>query len=137
LPQLQDVGSAQHRAAAFVADGDSLQMPITPETARRFVERYVLALLYYQFNGPRWTYNLKFLSGHDHCDWHENFKNSEGKIVKQGVFCNEEGYIIELNLCKYGKVIRRFLPPFLPSSSHSHKQPSVFCFATSSHLSLE
>ena len=128
LPQLQDVGSAQHRAAAFVADGDSLRMPITPETARRFVERYVLALLYYQFNGPRWTYNLKFLSGHDHCDWHETFKNSEGKIVKQGVFCNEDGYVIDLNLCKYGKVMRRFLPPFLPSSSHSNKQPSVFLF---------
>ena len=100
LPQLREVGSAQQRAAAFVADGDSLQMPLSPETARRFVERYVLALLYYQFNGPRWTYNLKFLSGHDHCDWHETFKNADGKTVKQGVFCNEDGYVLELNLGK-------------------------------------
>jgi len=98
LPQLRDVGSAQHRAAAFVADGDALQMPLTTETARRFVERYVLALIYYQFNGPRWTYNLKFLTGHDHCDWHETFKNADGKTVKQGVFCNQDGYVIELNL---------------------------------------
>lgn len=100
LPQLREVGSAQHRATAFVADGDALQMPITTETSRRFVERYVLALLYYQFNGPKWTHNLKFLSGHDHCDWHEIFKNAEGKTVKQGVLCNEDGYVVELNLGK-------------------------------------
>ena len=100
LPQLREIGSAQQRATAFVADGDSLQMPLSTETARRFVERYVLALLYYQFNGPHWTYNLKFLSGHDHCEWHEMFKDKEGKTVKNGVFCNDEGYVLELNLGK-------------------------------------
>jgi hypothetical protein len=103
LPLLREVGSAQHRATAFVADGDTLQMPLTTETARRFVERYVLALFYYQFDGPQWTYNLKFLSGHDHCNWHEIFENSGGKTVRQGVFCNDDGYVKELNLGKTNK----------------------------------
>lgn len=98
LPQLQEIGSAQHRAAAFVADGDSMQVQLTPDNARRFVERYVLALLYYQFNGPRWTYNLKFLSGLDHCEWHDDFETSNGKIVHQGVICNDDGHVVELNL---------------------------------------
>ena len=103
LPELREISSAQHKATAFVADGDTLQMPLTPETARRFVERYVLALLYYQFDGPQWTYNLKFLSGHDHCNWHEIFENSGGKTVRQGVFCNDDGYVKELNLGKTNK----------------------------------
>ncbi len=100
LPQLQETGSAQHRATAFVADGDSMQMELTPENARRFVERYVLAVLYYQFNGPRWTYNLKFLSGLDHCEWHDDFMTSNGKTVQQGVVCDEEGHVVNLNLGK-------------------------------------
>ncbi len=100
LPQMREFGSPHHLATAFVADGDILQMQLTPATYKRFVERYILALLYYYFNGPQWTNKLKFLSGLDHCDWHDDFETSNGKDVRQGVVCNDDGFVVELNLCK-------------------------------------
>lgn len=100
LQDLQDINSAQHRAAAFIADGDNLHMPLTVENTRRFVERYVLAVLFYEFNGPNWTYNLKFLSGVDHCDWHDDFETGAGNIIRQGVICNEDKHVTELKLGK-------------------------------------
>jgi hypothetical protein len=102
LPQLREFGSAPHLATAFVADGDMLHLkfPETNASAKRFVERYVLALLYYQFNGHLWTFNLRFLSGVDHCEWNADFETSTGNVVRQGVICNEDGHVIELNLGK-------------------------------------
>jgi hypothetical protein len=103
LPQLREIGSPHHLATAFVADGDTLHLDFmaTQASAKRFVERYVLALLYYHFNGPGWTFNLKFLSGLDHCQWNDEFETSNGKNVRQGVICNEDGYVVELNLGKF------------------------------------
>jgi hypothetical protein len=109
LPQLQDINSPQHRATAFVADGDSLHMSLNEKNSRRFVERYVLSLLYYQFNGPAWNFGLKFLSGVDHCEWHDDFKTSAGDIIRQGVICNEDKHVVELNLGKLGTALERGL----------------------------
>jgi hypothetical protein len=100
MPQLQEVGSPQHLAAAFVADGDAFQMALTEDNARRFVERYVLVLLYYNFGGTEWLWNLKFLSGRDHCEWFDDFNNERGDRVRLGVVCNEDGYVNALNLGK-------------------------------------
>jgi hypothetical protein len=101
LPQLQEINSPHHRAAAFVADGDTLHMSLTAANARRFVERYVLTLLYYQFNGPEWVFGLKFLSGVDHCEWHDDLKTTGGDIIRQGVICNEDKNVVKLNLGKF------------------------------------
>jgi hypothetical protein len=100
LPDLNDVYSAQHRAAGFIADGDAYQIELSEENAAKFVERYVLTLLYYQFNGPEWTYNYKFLSKRDHCEWWDTFESASGEELRQGVICNEDGYVVELNLGK-------------------------------------
>lgn len=98
LPDLQSIGSPQHKATAFIADGDTLQMPLTAETSRRFVERYVLALLYYTYAGHEWTFSLKFLSGRDHCEWYDDLETSSGNVVRQGVICNDDGHVKSLNL---------------------------------------
>lgn len=100
MPQLKQVGTVQQLAAAFVADGDALQMPLTTDTAQRFVERYVLALFYFNFGGAEWAYNLKFLSGRDHCEWFDDFTNKKGDIIRMGVQCNENGFVQHLNLGK-------------------------------------
>jgi hypothetical protein len=100
MPQLKQVGSVQQLAAAFVADGDALQMPLTTDNAQRFVERYVLTLIYFNFGGPEWAYNLKFLSGKDHCEWFDDFKNQKGDIIRMGVQCNENGLVQVLDLGK-------------------------------------
>lgn len=98
LPDLRLVGSPHHSATAFIADGDTLQLGTNDADAKRLVERYVLALIYYHFGGPQWTSHLKFLSGIDHCDWNEYFKTEAGKTVRQGVICNEDGYVVEVDL---------------------------------------
>lgn len=119
MPELQEVGSPHHLAAAFVADGDALQMPLTDDNARRFVERYVLVLLYYNFGGTEWLWNLKFLSGRDHCEWFDDFDNARGDRVRLGVVCNEDGYVNALNLGKEnrgdGSMYIHFLPQKISS----------------------
>jgi len=98
LPQLQETGSSHHQATAFIADADALQLQTSAEEAPRLIERYVLALIYYHFGGNTWNYDLKFLSAIDHCDWNENFTTASGKIIRQGVFCNSDGFVTTLDL---------------------------------------
>jgi Leucine-rich repeat (LRR) protein len=93
LPALKDLYMAEHRAAAFVADGDLYQIEMGP----KMIERYVLSLFYYYFDGPDWTYSYNFLSARDHCEWHRIEQRPEGTILK-GVKCNEEGYVTGLDL---------------------------------------
>lgn len=99
LPTLEDKQTAEHRAALFVADGDMYQSEMTEENIHKFVERYILALLYYQFNGPEWTNNYHFLSARDHCTWTTTVTRPAGTFVK-GVTCNEDGYVTGLDLCE-------------------------------------
>mmetsp|Transcript_3652 Transcript_3652/g.8820 ORF Transcript_3652/g.8820 Transcript_3652/m.8820 type:complete len:245 (-) Transcript_3652:1341-2075(-) len=96
LPALEDLYSAQHRAAIFVGDGDVYQAPV----GQKLIERYVLSLIYYYFDGPEWTNSFKFLSGRDHCEWFTTETRPLGTILK-GVNCNDEGYVTGLDLCKF------------------------------------
>ena len=103
LPSLEDPTSAQHRAAVFVADGDGYQMEFTHESRYRFLERFVLSMIYYHFNGHEWTHRLNFLSARDHCDWWQDFESNRGNTIRQGVICNDDGYVVGLNLGKFAK----------------------------------
>jgi hypothetical protein len=102
LPALRDPYHPQHEAAMFIADGDRYRMDMEGEdgNAQRFIERYVLALLYYQFNGPEWSYNLNFLSNTDHCEWWEKLATNSGNDLRMGILCDENGYVKKLNLGK-------------------------------------
>jgi hypothetical protein len=100
LPDLKNRNAPQHLAAAFVADGDIFHEEMSGENARRFVERYVLTLIYYQLGGREWTYSLKFLSGRDHCEWWDKFSTSSGDTLHMGVLCDENGFVTKLNLGK-------------------------------------
>ena len=102
-PLLRDPVSPQHRAAQFLADGDAYHLGLTRETARRFVERYVLTVLWYQLNGPQWSYQVKFMSPQDHCNWFDQLVTTSGNMVREGVLCNNDGYIIAINLGKQMK----------------------------------
>jgi hypothetical protein len=99
LPSLEDRKTAEHHAALFIADGDSYQSEMTVENHQKFVERYILALLYYHFNGPEWASSYHFLTGRDHCTWSTTVTRPAGTFVK-GVTCNEDGYVTGLDLCK-------------------------------------
>jgi Leucine-rich repeat (LRR) protein len=102
LPNLKDQNTDQHKAAAFVADGDAYRMELIDENSNRFAERYILALIFYHTNGQDWLHRLHFLSATDHCNWWHKYTNTKGKEVRQGVKCDSVGRVIELNLSYNG-----------------------------------
>lgn len=97
LPSFGERESPQHLAALFVADADLFNAEMSDANLHRFVERYVLAVIYFETKGPEWTNNYKFLSAHDHCDWREEVTRPAGTFVK-GVECNSDGRVIGLDL---------------------------------------
>ena len=101
-PSIRDAGSPQRRAAQFLADGDLYTtQEIIEKDYHKIVERYVLAVLYYGMNGDSWTHQLNFMSGMDHCKWHQTFQTNSGNKIRQGVECNSLGRITKLNLGKH------------------------------------
>merc|ERR1719464_2256366 len=98
-------GSPEHYAALFLADGDAYP---APEDGRKYIERYVLALLYYGTNGNDWKNHYHFLSGRDHCEWTETVTTPAGTFVK-GVECNDDGYVIGLDLSN-NNLVGRHIP---------------------------
>lgn len=89
--QLTTIGTPQNRAVEWLAfdDGLNMEVPDNGKKYTRFVERYVLAVFFYSTNGPSWTYSMKFLTGVDHCEWHDDFLTNGGSIMRLGVAdCN-------------------------------------------------
>ena len=56
------------------------------------VERFVAAHLFFSTDGENWLSPLNFLSSHSVCKW-----NDDGR----GVFCDEDGRVVELRMGKY------------------------------------
>ena len=54
------------------------------------VERYALAVFYYETNGDGWSTNNRWLSDQSVCDWYN----------KKSPACNARGQIVDLGLCK-------------------------------------
>ena len=52
----------------------------------RLVQRWILALLYFQFDGSNWAYK-NYLNGNDECEWDQ-------------IKCNDNGEVIEITLGK-------------------------------------
>jgi hypothetical protein len=116
LPSLRIPNTPARLAAEFIADGDAYNMPLTDETSKRFVERYVLAYMYYAMGGPQWTYKLNFLSAKDHCDWFTRFETTSGGILREGVLCDNEGRVDKLMLGKWKETTKSFIKSQTPSA---------------------
>eukprot|EP00545_Synedropsis_sp_CCMP1620_P006942 CAMPEP_0119014334 /NCGR_PEP_ID=MMETSP1176-20130426/9518_1 /TAXON_ID=265551 /ORGANISM="Synedropsis recta cf, Strain CCMP1620" /LENGTH=693 /DNA_ID=CAMNT_0006967489 /DNA_START=118 /DNA_END=2199 /DNA_ORIENTATION=+ len=86
--------SPQNRAANWITNGDSKQLPIPTTLAGTssysFVQRYVLAVLYYEWDGSDWTFGSKFLSNEDECDWNNGFQADVKHHYKFGASCSGE-----------------------------------------------
>jgi hypothetical protein len=104
--RMQTAGSPQALAVQWMAENDPapLEVPTTTDydEAVQFVQRYVLAVLYYSTNGDSsWTHSLFFLSDYDVCDWYEEVDlggaaASVGGSYEgwaSGVQCNENGEV--------------------------------------------
>jgi hypothetical protein len=101
-PALRMNASPQRQAAQFIADGDAYRMAHTEDNAARFIDRYVLAVLWYQFGGKDWIYQLNFMSSSDVCDWYTRFTTANGDTIHEGVLCDEKnGRVQKIMLGKY------------------------------------
>jgi hypothetical protein len=102
LPDLRAPDSPEHHAAQFISSGDNFHAQITDFDEvgrRRFLERYILALIYYQTQGQNWNDRYNFLSEIDHCNWHKQYSSPQGRFLR-GVQCNSDGLVVDLDLCK-------------------------------------
>jgi hypothetical protein len=125
LPLLEDPESAQRRAAQFLADGDAYRMELTSDNdTARFVERYVLATIWYHFHGQEWNYPLDFMTATDVCKWHTRFYTASGNSINEGVMCDENGYVTKIILrkccwCSGSSLLSsKFLPRFFAHISN-------------------
>jgi hypothetical protein len=95
IQTLQDPTTPQYVAFDWLANVDGYEAPdvvfITPEQV--FIERYVLALLYFSTNGKSWKNQYNFILPTSICDW-----NDEGG---DGVLCNELFYVEQLLIRKF------------------------------------
>jgi hypothetical protein len=65
-PSAKERGTYQNRAAKWITEFD---FPQFSPTDSRFVQRYVLASLYYALNGPNWERALGWMGKEDICFW--------------------------------------------------------------------
>jgi hypothetical protein len=85
---LEVSGTAQNRAAMWLAFDDGAKLPVPMETdsleAIKYTSRYVLAVDYFALHGDHWFYkDISFLSPSDICEWNNG---------QHGVFCDENEY---------------------------------------------
>jgi hypothetical protein len=103
---LQNPKSAQHQAAAWIADHDALRLSMRHPLP--FVQRYVLAVLYYGLGGDEtWPKDLTFLSARHVCEWKSVVESEEnlGQHQLLGVHSCEE---IQGELVVTGLRLRKF-----------------------------
>jgi hypothetical protein len=109
---LRTTTSSQNQALNFMAEeetssGMSWLYSDMVENEQRIIERYVLALLFFEFNGDKdWLHDYNFLSPQDHCNWNAVFAGGMEGVTS----CNAEGHVSGLELGKskaLGEVCRR------------------------------
>jgi hypothetical protein len=75
-----------------MADDDALALSVD---AAFFVQRFVIATLYFAFAGEDWRYSANFLTADSECTW---FEDRGGRPV--GVTCAETGQVVSIDLCE-------------------------------------
>eukprot|EP00526_Cylindrotheca_closterium_P007430 CAMPEP_0113614126 /NCGR_PEP_ID=MMETSP0017_2-20120614/7000_1 /TAXON_ID=2856 /ORGANISM="Cylindrotheca closterium" /LENGTH=710 /DNA_ID=CAMNT_0000523273 /DNA_START=522 /DNA_END=2654 /DNA_ORIENTATION=- /assembly_acc=CAM_ASM_000147 len=84
--QLDDPTSPQAKAVEFLATEKYDNSALSDE---KLIERYTMTVWYYATNGPKWRYQMRFLSSEDTCGWFSWFRNQRsGQITKEGVICD-------------------------------------------------
>ncbi|KAL3935700.1 MAG: hypothetical protein SGBAC_008828 [Bacillariaceae sp.] len=83
--QLDNPQSPQAKAVEFLASEDFDNAALSDE---KLIERYTMTVWYHATNGPKWRYQMRFLSNEDTCGWFSWFRNQRsGQITKEGVIC--------------------------------------------------
>lgn len=102
--------SPQYKAAMWLANNDHMTLPI--EVSEEFMNRYLLATIFYALDGEHWQYDLNWLTGGSVCDWNTYFATKKGTQVSMqiqiGVSCRDGTSVKELYLPNVG--LRGSLP---------------------------
>jgi hypothetical protein len=103
---LEKDGTPQHAAANWIAtiDKDKYVIPSHADADMHlsyyFVQRYVLAVLYYAMGGENWTYKSRFLSKAVTCEWNQGFKLDNVQRYDFGVKCADNERITDIFMRK-------------------------------------
>ena len=102
-----DSNSPQSRAAKFMASSLNMDVPNDPTLTESilWMERYVLVVLYYSFQGPTWNWQCNFLEEQmSSCEWNIPKVLDDNYYISQGASCNENSdRISAIEFGKYTK----------------------------------
>eukprot|EP00565_Helicotheca_tamesis_P004951 CAMPEP_0185741752 /NCGR_PEP_ID=MMETSP1171-20130828/38748_1 /TAXON_ID=374046 /ORGANISM="Helicotheca tamensis, Strain CCMP826" /LENGTH=627 /DNA_ID=CAMNT_0028413737 /DNA_START=41 /DNA_END=1924 /DNA_ORIENTATION=+ len=56
--------------------------------AGKFMERYIMTLLYFATNGANWNNDMRFLTGRETCAWNKYFQDEDGLVYLLGAICD-------------------------------------------------
>ncbi|KAL3910311.1 MAG: hypothetical protein SGARI_002188, partial [Bacillariaceae sp.] len=137
---LYDESTAQYQAARWMALEDPEQLTVPTVTGGgggglrntnsfRFVQRYVLSVLFFALNGDGWDNRHNFVTGVHECSWFDSNVNRNDETYALGVTCNQNLQVRNLLLRKFVSVIaHRFLhfTPFTASNGlHGTIPPEI------------
>lgn len=138
---LYDPTSPQHRAAHWIANVDSEQLvvpdtEVVDATGIRFVQRYILAVLYYSWKGDElWAQSLDFISGTHECGWFQTMTDALGNEFAMGIGCDiRELQVRSIMLRKFLCV--RLWSVLCHSSAFLHLTNIDQCITTLTNLSI-
>lgn len=103
---LDATGTPQNQAAIWMADHDALQYTVPTAPAGddyiSFVQRYVLAVLYFSTGGHQWKNQNFFLDKEHECAWFTRDELTDGEVIALGVSCNTNLEVSELLMPRNG-----------------------------------
>ena len=103
---LRKFSTAEGQALAFLTeedwDGDMAWLYNDIEkNSRKIIERYILALIYFECGGAEWFHGYNFLSPQNQCDWNTIFPNNGDATIEGVTSCSDDGYVERLYFRKY------------------------------------
>jgi hypothetical protein len=90
----------QNEAAKWLANDDESSGGWQSMEDVSFLQRYVLATMYFAFQGQDWSFSVQFLTPESECTWFQDFLVTDLGKRTVGVTCNEAGRVTAISLRK-------------------------------------
>ena len=99
---LQSPGTPQHQAMQWLLqDVDNSATPSSSDNNAKLIQRYVLAVLFFAWNGHEWDKRHMFATGVHECSWFDSNVNRDEKTYALGVTCDSNLHVQNLLLRKF------------------------------------
>lgn len=106
-------GTPQRQAVDWIANTDVLQYDPKDDESR-IIQRYVITVLYYALNGPKWKHQVNFLSPEEVCSWYRDIPaHKVDDVYSVGVTCNGYLQVETILLRKYHNMLQYACSSFL------------------------